>query len=172
MLEKFFQDRLIFNNYTVSEGACCFKSINTYDYSMDIIHYIIDNIDGILRYLDSLGMYKGKYFNTVQISGQESESCEYFKILYTEDSGFDYHDHELFGVEPFNVTVFVIYEKISKEIKSDQCVICLSNPPNVLFCQCGHLCICKECEDILKTKKGRGKCPLCRKTSRIVMTLI
>ena len=32
ILEKFFQNRIIFNNYTVSEGTCCFKSINMYKY--------------------------------------------------------------------------------------------------------------------------------------------
>ena len=36
---------------------------------------------------------------------------------------------------------------INKEetFKSDECVICLTNSPNVLFCNCGHLCICKQC---------------------------
>ena len=31
--------------------------------------------------------------------------------------------------------------------KSDECVICLTNPPNVLFCNCGHLCLCIECNE-------------------------
>ena len=31
--------------------------------------------------------------------------------------------------------------KINKEetFKYDECVICLTNPPSVLFCNCGHL---------------------------------
>ena len=29
-----------------------------------------------------------------------------------------------------------------KIFKSHKCVICLSNPPNVLFCNCGHIPIC------------------------------
>ena len=34
----------------------------------------------------------------------------------------------------------------SLSFKSNECVICLTNPPNVLFCNCGHLCLCLECE--------------------------
>ena len=35
-----------------------------------------------------------------------------------------------------------------KSFKSDECVICLTKPPNVLFCNCGHLCLCEECQYI------------------------
>ena len=172
VLEKFFQDRIIFKDNTVSEGACCFYSINTYNYSMNIIPYIICNIKGILKYLDSLGRCKGEYFSIVQIGGKESESCEYFKILHMEESEVVCHDHELFGVEPFNVVFYGLYKKFSKKIKSDECVICLSNPPNVLFCICGHLCVCNKCGDILETERGRAKCPLCREINRIKIRVI
>ena len=33
-----------------------------------------------------------------------------------------------------------------KSFKSDVCVICVSIPPNVLFCNCGHIPICEECD--------------------------
>ena len=33
----------------------------------------------------------------------------------------------------------------SKSFKSDECVICLTEPPNVLFCNCGHIAIGAEC---------------------------
>ena len=29
--------------------------------------------------------------------------------------------------------------------KEEECVICLTEPPNILFCNCGHLCLCVEC---------------------------
>ena len=32
--------------------------------------------------------------------------------------------------------------------KSDECVICLTNLPNVLFCNCGHIAICVECDRV------------------------
>ena len=47
-------------------------------------------------------------------------------------------------------------EKIFKE---DQCLICLTNPPNILFCNCGHLCVCEECS---KTGESLEKCPICK----------
>ena len=47
-----------------------------------------------------------------------------------------------------------------KSFKSDECVICLTNPPNLFFfsCNCGHLCLCVECD---KTK-GLDVCPVCK----------
>ena len=33
----------------------------------------------------------------------------------------------------------------NKTFKSDECAVCMSNPPNVLFCNCGHLSICSGC---------------------------
>ena len=46
----------------------------------------------------------------------------------------------------------------SQLFKSDECVICLTNPPNVLFCNCGHLCLCVECNKI----KDLYTCPFCK----------
>ena len=47
-------------------------------------------------------------------------------------------------------------EKIFKE---DECAICLTNPPNILFCNCGHQCVCEECS---KTGESLEKCPICK----------
>ena len=47
--------------------------------------------------------------------------------------------------------------------KSDECTVCLSNISNVLFCNCGHLCICVECD---KTKSLKN-CPICKTESKI-----
>ena len=35
-----------------------------------------------------------------------------------------------------------------KTYKTDECVICLENKNNVLFCNCGHICVCKKCIEI------------------------
>ena len=56
-------------------------------------------------------------------------------------------------------------EKIFKE---DVCVICLTNPSNILFCNCGHLCVCEECS---KTGESLEKCPIC-KTENINLRII
>ena len=42
--------------------------------------------------------------------------------------------------------------------KSDECVICLNDPPNVLFCNCGHIAICVECSKI----ECFDTCPVCK----------
>ena len=44
-----------------------------------------------------------------------------------------------------------------KTFEEDECVICLTNPPNILFCNCGH--VCEECN---KTRESLEKCPICK----------
>ena len=50
-----------------------------------------------------------------------------------------------------------------KTFKSDQCVICLEKEPKVLFCNCGHLCICKKC-----ASHRYDNCPVCKKENTIL----
>ena len=51
----------------------------------------------------------------------------------------------------------------SKTFKSDQCVICLEEEPKVLFCNCGHLCICEKC-----LVRRFDNCPVCKKENTIL----
>ena len=51
----------------------------------------------------------------------------------------------------------------SKTFKEDQCVICLEEEPKVLFCNCGHLCICKKC-----LVRRFANCPVCKKENTIL----
>ena len=46
-----------------------------------------------------------------------------------------------------------------KTFKEDKCVICLTNPPNILFCNCGHLALCVECS---KAGENLENCPICK----------
>ena len=59
--------------------------------------------------------------------------------------------------------------KINTEqtFKSDDCVICLNNPPNVLFCNCGHIAICVEYDKVKRLKD----CPMCKTETTIKRTL-
>ena len=52
---------------------------------------------------------------------------------------------------------------LEKTFKSDQCVICLEEEPKVLFCNCGHICICEKC--ILHRYDN---CPVCKKENTIL----
>ena len=54
-----------------------------------------------------------------------------------------------------------------KSFKSDECVICLTNPTNVLFCNCRHICICDECNKM----KPLDICPIC-KTRNFIKRII
>ena len=63
-----------------------------------------------------------------------------------------------------------IDEKIinsSQTFKSDECVICLTNPPHVLYCNCGHICICGECGNRFKNKE----CPVCKTENTIIRVI-
>ena len=55
----------------------------------------------------------------------------------------------------------------SKSFKSDECVICLVNSPNVLFCSCGHICLCEKCSEI----ECFDTCPIC-KTENTILRII
>ena len=52
---------------------------------------------------------------------------------------------------------------LGKSFKSNECVVCLINPPNVLFCNCGHIPICEECDEV----KGLVVCPVCKNENYI-----
>ena len=54
-----------------------------------------------------------------------------------------------------------------KTYKTDECVICLENKNNVLFCNCGHICVCKKCIEIERLTK----CPVC-KTKNTILRII
>ena len=47
---------------------------------------------------------------------------------------------------------------IEKSFKYDECIICLTNQPNVFFCNCGHIAICEECDKM----KTLNTCPICK----------
>ena len=50
--------------------------------------------------------------------------------------------------------------------KEDECIICLTNPPNVLFCNCGHIAICVEGDKV----KSLKDCPMCKTETTIKRT--
>ena len=54
----------------------------------------------------------------------------------------------------------------TKCTREEICCICLYNPSKILFPDCGHLCICENCNNNLTRKTNfeeeQLKCPLCR----------
>ena len=79
-----------------------------------------------------------------------------------EDEEEDEEDQEKLKsmIEKYNINSCKIF-------KSEKCIICLNNPSNVLFCFCGHIPICSECNEI----NPLDNCPIC-KTKNIVKRII
>ena len=44
-----------------------------------------------------------------------------------------------------SIDIVKLTEDKYKTYKEDICVICIDNKSNVLFCNCGHQCICSRC---------------------------
>ena len=59
--------------------------------------------------------------------------------------------------EPKIINLFKIF-------KSVECIICMDNKPNILFCNCGHLCECVGCYKI----KTPSICPVCKIDNEII----
>ena len=55
----------------------------------------------------------------------------------------------------------------SKIFKSEECIICLTNQPIILFCNCGHLCLCTESYKL----KSLSACPICKTENEIIRML-
>ena len=72
-------------------------------------------------------------------------------------------------IEPFKIEItagFIPFPTLVnnyKTFKLEQCVICLEEEPKVLFCNCGHICICEKC-----TSHRYDNCPVCKKENTIL----
>ena len=88
----------------------------------------------------------------------------------------------IFPLQLNNITefrlIFSKYELFSNEdeyINSEStyvtsnCLICSITPPNVLFCNCGHLVVCENCYRNYNNSTSKGKqCVSCRMLNTIV----
>ena len=62
--------------------------------------------------------------------------------------------------EPKVINLFKIF-------KFDECIICMNDKPNILFCNCGHLCECDKCYKV----KTLSTCPICKMDNEIIRML-
>ena len=85
----------------------------------------------------------------------------------------DFNDDDRFtclNLIKIKINIRCIYYELEEEtkiptkisFKYDECVICLDNPPNVLFNNCGHICICHDCD-----RESLNSCPICRAVTSI-----
>ena len=90
-----------------------------------------------------------------------------------QDEDYDFYFEALAELEENNELVVSHTEPINEEVKiinpskifkSDECVICLTNQPIILFCNCGHIPICTECYKL----KSLSACPVCKTQNEII----
>ena len=86
-----------------------------------------------------------------------------FFYIYVPTLRFEVENNEVENNEVENDEESVPPKPIEKTFKSDQCVICLEEEPKVLFCNCGHICICEKC-----TPHRYDNCPVCKKENTIL----
>ena len=99
-------------------------------------------------------------------------------------------DFHLIPSKPFWFQLTIYRNEVNKELiintgqtfKSNECVICLIKEPNILFCYCGHLCLCEECDEehcvsvinsscIFCDNVVTITCPICKTKNTIKRTL-
>ncbi len=87
--------------------------------------------------------------------------------------GTSYVLQEVFG--------FTELEETGDNVTIKECVICMSEAKDTLVLPCRHLCMCKQCAEVLRTQgrnpevglrnrpSGPPKCPICRQGSCFVI---
>ena len=85
----------------------------------------------------------------------------YFEVL----AELEQNNELLVSHEPINEEVKIINP--SKIFKSEECVICLTNQPIILFCNCGHIPICTECYKL----QNLTECPISKTQNEIIRML-
>ena len=131
-------------------------------------------IDMIVQYEDTLEddlLFHER--NRILIIENFYESC--FLLTYESllSSHFEENDFIAHPTKNFN---FLIKCKacprkkiinFNKCFKSNFCMLCLTNTPSVLFCNCGHICICSECYEL----RNFDECVHCKTKNEIVRIL-
>ena len=116
------------------------------------------------------------------------------RFLWSVNSIIDKMKLEEFHIIPskpfwFELTIYInVVNKeqivnVGQTFKSDECIICLTKEPNILFCNCGHLYLCVEydekhninnCSDvryILHDNVPTSTCPVCKTKTTIKRTI-
>ena len=130
-----------------------FKTFNRPD-PIKFWGYLLDNPIAHIRSKINRIYSDGHYVSFLEPFGiiMRLENNSYFNL------GFEIY-------ESYNESIDEDVETINdiKTFKHDLCTICLERIPNVLFCLCGHICICEKCNEIKKL----DECPICKTNNKI-----
>ena len=150
-----------------------------YDKLKPIIHYLVSE--------HIIEEHEGYYYNSsnfnIYVKTEDSNydiGLLFLVLLPTYDTrngcvfmmtNFNDDDRLTFlNLIKIKINIRCLYYKLEVEtkiptkisFKYDECVICLDNPPNVLFNNCGHICICHNCD-----RESLNSCPICRAVTTI-----
>ena len=120
-------------------------------------------VDGDISVLDKSIENTRAFFESHSIFGESFQiriflRADYYKEEVEQES--EAEDESEVEDEPEEEEIEEDPFAVSKPFKTDQCVVCLSKEPSVLFLECLHYCVCLECEEA----KPFRKCPSCRKS--------
>ena len=133
------------------------ESCSLFNFSYESInnrHYIRNLRIILITYYDFSDMDYDFYFYTIS----NLENNDELIISHTEPTFED--EEEPTPEKPKIINLFKIF-------KSDECIICMDDKPNILFCNCGHLCECDKCYKI----KTPSICPICKTDNEIIRML-
>ena len=137
-LKKFYN-----NDFILTED----NTIINYNYEYIDKELYVKDLEVILRtYYDFYDADYDLYFNVIA----ELENNNELIVSHTEPIPEDTKVINLFKI-----------------FKSEECIICLTNQPNVLFCNCGHVSYCLNCYKI----KSFFVCPICKTDNEIIRML-
>ena len=151
-----------------------FKTYITFTKDMFLMGNLYSNLKPIIHYALSYTMFR-KFYNTSFTLIEDNTAINYnYKYIDNElyvkdlevilmthydfyDADYDLYFNVLAELEQNNELIVShtepILEKpkvinLFKIFKSDECIICMTNEPNILFCNCGHVSYCLNCYKI------------------------
>ena len=154
----------------VTPFICYISSLLKYE---NIDTYVEDDkiIIVKLEFQDSQGEYMLDMLKINDDNGIESirECIEYFN-----EAGFylsftkKFDAYFIISNYPEDKNTYNQHINTNKKFRTEECIICDDNIPNVIFCGCGHLCICEDC---IKTYQNY-KCPVCKHIDKNIRVII
>ena len=147
------------------------RTLEVFQFSYNELVQLSQNASSYLRNLQLSNIYLAKQF-------QETNSLyEFFKQYasswqiqaLTTDLQLDRKIEE---VQKRNVPVVPVQKvPLKLEIGSSECLLCCSNPKNIVFLPCGHIVACKECTTknleivlakVINQRRSPRSCPICK----------
>ena len=170
-----------------------FKTYITFSEDMFLMGNLYSNLKPIIHYALSYTIFR-KFYNTNFTLTEDNTMINYnYKYIDNElyvkdlevilkthydfyDADYDLYFNVLAELEQNNELIVSHTEPIPEEpkvinifkiFKFDECIICMTDKPNVLFCNCGHVSYCINCYKM----KTLSVCPICKTDNEIIRML-